>query len=275
MYWRPAVTAVVVALRLPLDLPLWGRTMIGVAVAWAVAASRQFRFAWKVAAATRSFRTLSSPQVTIYYSPLAGDQVALRAFQMTVVHELRDLARQFGRSLRSPVVVFLFGDRREVSRVVAPPHSACAIWDLNAIILSADCDWEELVRHELTHLFAGRLSRHAPPLLSEGLAVWLQGNRFGRRVDDRALEVLDRNDVGLDLLLDPVQFFDGARVYDCYTLAGSFTGFLIRRFGWKAYERLYRQCDGREFRAKFRKCFGLSLKDAHWEWRLELRLGDN
>jgi hypothetical protein len=50
---------------------------------------------------------------------------------------------------------------------------------------------------------------------------------------------------------------------------------LIRRFGWEAYGRLYRRCDGKLFRTKFQKCFGMSLEDAHWEWRLELRLAEH
>jgi hypothetical protein len=53
-------------------------------------------------------------------------------------------------------------------------------------------------------------------------------------------------------------------------LAGSFTGFLLRRHGWEAYRRLYRLCDGLRFRAKFEKCFGVTLEKAEWQWRNEM-----
>jgi hypothetical protein len=53
-------------------------------------------------------------------------------------------------------------------------------------------------------------------------------------------------------------------------LAGSFTGYLIRRFGWDRYRKLYRRCDGVRFRAKFQKYIGVSLEQAEWRWRNEL-----
>jgi hypothetical protein len=43
----------------------------------------------------------------------------------------------------------------------------------NAVLLAADCPLREGLRHELAHLFAFRWNLHAPPLVQEGLAVWL------------------------------------------------------------------------------------------------------
>ena len=233
----------------------------------------RFRWVGKLAAHVRHFRTVRTPSVTLHYSPQFGDQVLVRAFVRTVEMELRDLAEKFGRPLRRPVAVYLFAERAEVARIRGPQVGGFALCEANAIVLSPDCVRDEFVRHELSHLFAGRWSKFAPPLLQEGLAVWLQGTHYGRRIDDAARAVLGRRDVPLELLMDPRRFFDVEHMSDCYTLAGSFTAFLMRRFGWDAYRRLYRKCDGQRFRAKFRKCFGLSLEDAHWEWRLELRLG--
>lgn len=65
-------------------------------------------------------------------------------------------------------------------------------------------------------------------------------------------------------------FFAEPQRYSCYVLAGSFTGFLIRRYGWKSYRKLYRLCDGIRFKAKFQKCFGISLEKAEWQWRNEV-----
>jgi hypothetical protein len=55
-----------------------------------------------------------------------------------------------------------------------------------------------------------------------------------------------------------------------YLLAGSFTGFLLRRFGSSAYQQLYRMCDGSQFRAKFQKCFGVTLDEAERQWRYQV-----
>jgi hypothetical protein len=55
---------------------------------------------------------------------------------------------------------------------------------------------------------------------------------------------------------------------------GSFTGFLIRRFGWDAYRRFYRAALPNErFDYTFRSHFGLDLEEAEVQWRGELLEG--
>ena len=69
------------------------------------------------------------------------------------------------------------------------------------------------------------------------------------------------------------RFFYGERYRNCcYILAGSFTGFLIRRFGWNAYGELYKLSNSFRFSAKFKHCFGVSFEKAEWQWRNELIL---
>jgi hypothetical protein len=236
---------------------------------------RRVRWYWTFAASVREFRTVSTPWVTLHHSPRVRDPLVVRAFHKTVEAELHALARRFGRPLRIPVVVYLFDHTDRVGRIFGPQYGGFALWDLNAIVVAPNAPWAEFVRHELGHLFAGRWSKLAPPLLQEGLAVWLEGNRWGRPLDDAARDVLGWKDVGLTKLLDRGWFFTPKNMEASYTLAGSFTAFLVRRFGWETYGRLYRRCDGRLFAAKFKECFGLSLEDAHWEWRLELRLAEH
>lgn len=227
----------------------------------------------KLASCACTYRTVRSPSVTLHHTPALRDPVHVRALLWTVETELHALARRFGRVIRTPVTVYLTDQARHVAWMVGRDSGGFALCEANSIVLAADTPWEEFIRHELAHLYAGRWSRQAPPLLEEGLAVWLQGTQFGRPIDDAAREVLSRRDIGLNRLRDREWFFDPANANDCYTLAGSFTGFLIRRFGWAAYERLYRLCDGRKLEPKFQTCFGQSPQDADWEWRLELRMG--
>ena len=273
LLWRPLLPAGFLIAFLPVLTPPAAAGCVTLAGLWIAAVLARFRWYFKLASSARDFRTVATPWVTLHHAPVLRNPIRVRAFHQTVETELHSLARRFGRPLRIPVIVYLFDRAQHVARVFGPQYGGFALWDANTIVLPADAPREEFVRHELAHLFAGRWSRLAPPLLQEGLAVWLQGSHFGRRLDDLAREVLGRRTIGLKQLQDRQWFFDLKNIYDCYTLAGSFTGFLIRRFGWDAYERLYRQCDGLRFESKFQKCYGVSLADAHWEWRLELRMG--
>jgi hypothetical protein len=67
-------------------------------------------------------------------------------------------------------------------------------------------------------------------------------------------------------LLYPRNFCSGASPYSCYLLAGGFTGFLIRRFGWDRYGAFYRRAIGIRFRSRFEKHFGMTLETAWQGW---------
>src|SRR5207253_2889153 len=109
----------------------------------------------------------------------------------------------------------------------------------NAIVLAADAGLEEVIRHELVHLFAARWSAHARPLFNEGIAVWLQRTYGGIPIDAKALRLIGKPGPSLLPLLSPKFFFADANAYSCYVLAGSFTGFLIRRYGVEAYRKFF------------------------------------
>jgi hypothetical protein len=71
----------------------------------------------------------------------------------------------------------------------------------------------------------------------------------------------------LSELLDPRFFFDPTYRYTCYTIAGSFSGFLIGEFGWEAYRQLYRRCRPHLTEWAFRRSLGISFKEAEELWR--------
>jgi hypothetical protein len=54
-------------------------------------------------------------------------------------------------------------------------------------------------------------------------------------------------------------FFGKSHSAACYTLAGSFTGFLLRRYEWKKYQHLYQTSYANNFEVNFAKCCGISL----------------
>jgi hypothetical protein len=148
------------------------------------------------------------------------------------------------------------------------------MWEANAIVIAANHDSNEMIRHELTHLFSGRWSKSAPPLLCEGLSVYLQGSQQGEPIDRAARPFLNNRSLKLPLFLKRRFFFSDPHCYACYVLARSFTQFLIRRFGWERYRVVCRRCNGRGFAAKFKKYLGVTLEKAEWQWQNEIIITD-
>jgi hypothetical protein len=169
--------------------------------------------------------------------------------------------------------VFLFSAHADVGRVFGREYGGVALIDANAIAVAAGDSLREDVRHELAHLFAARWNPQAPPLLGEGLAVWLQGTQHGEPIDAMAWPWVGDARLGLRSLLDRGFFFAEPHRHTCYLLAGSFTGFLLRRHGRKAYRRLYARVGRRGFEREFHRCLGMSLDDAERQWRHELLIG--
>lgn len=131
----------------------------------------------------------------------------------------------------------------------------------------------ESICHEFTHLFAARcLGRWNCPLLNEGLAMWLQGTNFGIPVETLAVGPSWRRDLRLGALLDRRHFFDQRRVTDSYLVAGSFTGFLIRRLTWRGFRRFCGWTFVLGYRRSIKRMLGMSLEEAEARWRAELQL---
>jgi hypothetical protein len=241
----------------------------------ALAIWRQYYWLDRFCRHVRRFRTVSIARVTLHYAPELEDRWFFPSLLDDIQKELADLDRQFEKPLRRRVSVFLFEHWREINDIFGPEYGGTALFPSNSIVFADDDrDIRDTVRHELTHLFANRWSTLAPPLLSEGLPVHLQLSFGGHSIDTIAREHLRTGSLPLLRLLDRKVFFSKGHIGACYALAGSFTGFLIRRYGWKKYRRLYRWCDGTMFQFKFRWCFGVSLAEAEIAWREELLSSD-
>ncbi len=225
---------------------------------------------WRLCKQIRQFHTIASCRVVLHYSPRLDDQLDFSVLLQRCEKELDELTQRFGFRLRRRVVVFLFASYRDVGKVFGPAYAGIALSPLNAVVIANDMNLKRMVRHELAHLFSNRWNLHAPPLLQEGLSVWLEGSRASQPTDIATWLSLADQDLRVPQLLNRKFFFSKAHVYACYALAGRFTGFLIRRYGWERYRRFYRRCYGPRFRAQFTRCFGVSLEKAEWQWRNEL-----
>lgn len=229
-----------------------------------------YRWLWRFCRRVRRFATAENARIALHYEPELVGMASISALLQFCEKELDNLTQWFGSPLRGRVNVFLFARWRDISAIYGSGYGGLAISRANLIVIAWDNNVPESVRHELAHLFAFRWSVQAPPLLSEGLPVWLQGSHWGRSIDDEARTLIQRPCPRLTKLLRKKFFFAEAQRQACYLLAGSFTGFLIRRYGWDSLRELYRCCDGTRFAAKFEKCFGISLDKADWQWRNEV-----
>jgi len=246
--------------------------LLPLAVVAVVIGQFRSRSVWRLAAAVRRFRTLADGRVGLHYDPAVVGRYDLPALARRCGADLDRLAAWFGRPIRRPAV-FLFSAHADVGRLFGPRYGGAALAEANAVVVAAGDTLREDVRHELAHLFAARWNSQAPPLLGEGLAVWLQGTNQGEPIDAMAWPWIGEPGLGLQGLLDEGFFFAEQRRHTCYLLAGSFTGFLLRRYGQKAYRRLYARASRRNFGRELHRCMGVSLDEAERQWRYELLIG--
>jgi len=75
----------------------------------------------------------------------------------------------------------------------------------------------------------------------------LQGTDRGEPIDAAAWPWVGEPGFGLRPLLSPRFYFAQPHQHTCYLLAGSFSGFLLRRYGRTAYRRLYGRLSARGF----------------------------
>lgn len=243
---------------------------VGVTALVAVPYGWRHPWLWRFCRHIRRFKTVEHSRIVLHYEPELEGSFSVSALLQSCQRELDNLTRLFGLLLRKRVSAFFFAHGQEIGAIFGPRYGALAIGEANTIILPKD-DWiPETIRHELAHLFSRHWNVIAPPLLSEGLSVYLQETIWGQRIDDAALPLLLQGGPKLSSLLRSKFFFAEPQRPTCYILAGSFTGFLIRRFGWDRYRKLYRRCSPFRFRATFRKCIGITLEAAEWQWRNEL-----
>ncbi len=243
------------------------RAVGGALLTWTAVPIGSARLWW----AMRRFRRAAGERVVLRFDPeLAGPDVERRLAQWQRV--LEEMERQFGFRLKRRLVVCEFARTAQLSRLSGGSVGAAALIRADALLVAADAMElrpQELARHESAHLFSAYWGGVWPSLKGEGLATWLQGTLFGQPLDSYALAwFLDGTYRPLSWML-PERAFHGD-AHRNYALAGSFTGFLIRRFGWETYHGFFRRARRRNFERVFQGVYGLSLLAAERQWRDEI-----
>jgi hypothetical protein len=217
---------------------------------------------WRVSRRVVGFCTVTSARVSLLFLAGLDEAIDLQEIIRWSEADLDDLSERFGIHLPRPLTVVLMSSHRDLTDDFGRPMAGTALMPANAVVLAADCPIRKGLRHELVHLFAYRWNTSAPHLVQEGLAVWLQGKTPD---DTNTAEVID-SDLTFDTdplpMLDAKYFFAPDQIHSSYVLAGGFTGFLIRRFGWDHYRHFYSKVHRPTFRSLFQRQFGMSFEEA-------------
>jgi hypothetical protein len=267
----PTILGVASVAGLILTVPSGAAIFVCYLVPIAIAAGfRLWRHAsvFRLERASWHFHCLHAQNVTVRYDPRAHS----RSQAMTVLHrtdqEITELNRRIGHMPRAGVTLFLFASKAQVSALRGRDQVGFALAP-GTVVVGEWAYLHETIRHELAHLF---LQPWHTPLLAEGFAVWWQETRGGLPIDEAAIPPLRRQELCLANMLNSKFFHDLTREYDCYTLAGSLTGFLIRRLGLAGYLKFYREAARRGVRKALRQHLGLTLEQVEARWRVELSM---
>lgn len=223
-----------------------------------------------------TFVAFTHDRIVLHHPPAWPLAMSPARFVAAGVSDLIELAGWFGFPFSSPVHVWLFPTCGALSRFYHTPASGVAFVEQRAVAVGADApDPVGVLRHELAHLVSASWGGMRPSLKCEGLAVWWQG-RTDLRSATLNTSALCRERLRhgtlptTEEMLDDVFFHNPCRQAVCYALAGSFAGWLIRRFGWVRYREFFRRAGPGNFVAAFDEVFGVPLDYADPRWRLEL-----
>jgi len=252
-------------------LPLWfWLTQVPLVVA--LPSWRRLRTLARAAVFMSRAPTFDTPHIQLWYHRELAGLIDPAEHVGCWEQRLAELTEEFGLPPRRPITILLLPTSSDLSWIV--DRSVGATASRNGIaagynLLKKESSARETMRHELTHVLSAGWGPHSPAFKVEGLAVWAQRTGGGKPLDFRALAVLLGNKtLPLWHLLSPAGF-DADRDYS-YALAGSFTEFLIRTYGWALYRDFYRNADGDNYEAVFHQTFAISLVAAERQWRTEL-----
>lgn len=227
----------------------------------------------RLATATRRFRAVPGRRFVLRHDPDV-DPLDLALVARTLELEIGMQERRFERPLRgwrmlpTRLPVYLFRSAEALSQVYGEPVGGFASWHGWMIAVHPGRAWDEAIPHELAHIFAGWWNPHAPRVLQEGLAVWVQRTFGGQPADSYVRRRYPSVRQAVASLFGPEPAAGNHDRLWYYIVAGSFTGFLLRRAGWGHFREFYRDrsITTETFPGRFEKHYGLKLETAGRVW---------
>ncbi len=194
----------------------------------------------------------------------------------TCVEELHDLSRWLDWEKSKRIIVYVLASYITI-REITNGFDGYAFPELSIIILSYDRvghfvttdgrdTFRRILRHELTHVLAFKKGSMCPELKSEGLATFFQELGFGIHSIEGLQILRPVNPAPIHELLSRSFFLSPQRIAGNYWAAGSFTAFLIRKFGWPKYWQFYYQANRANYQRRFYIVFGHELKTVETDW---------
>jgi hypothetical protein len=213
-----------------------------------------------------SCSTLRGRILSLHFRPQLASRVEELGLLEGAEDDCKVLSNWFGFSLRHRVNIYLITPDGVEGSLFEVARNGLAWPQFDALVIPLAAESRQLLRHELVHLFGRRLGAPSPPLKTEGLAVFFQCDGATPTLDERAREIAAES--GVSVLLQPRFFHSDQR--SAYALAGSFTYFLIKQFGWAAYREFYRSAHAHNFQSEFGRFFGTTLSRAENDWKKSL-----
>jgi hypothetical protein len=232
----------------------------------------------RVAAVARGFGRIVGRRHIVYHDPML-DPFEVKLFHRACGEAIDSLEKTFRHPLRAYLLhrarlgVYLFSSDMDVTRARGGRAQGYASFLGFYIAISAESDWPATIRHELTHIFSAWWNPRPIRALEEGIAVWAQRTCQDYPVDTFVLHYFYCAQMALECLLGPEPKTGDKDWHRFYMVAGSFTGFVIRRFGWESYRGFYRDRSvaRTSFARRFEKHFGASISTVSRDWFKELR----
>jgi tetratricopeptide (TPR) repeat protein len=208
-------------------------------------------------------RLLSPPFEIVYASgPVTRDQAErIARFQTFSVERMR---RNMELRSNDPITIFIYATPEQKARLTGAARTAFAKPWLRQVHVSAS-DGQQTLTHELGHVVAAEfgitpLLIGRNPGLIEGFAVAMEGRAYEEPLHTAAAMALNAG-ASPDLhRLYSISGFMTASPGVAYTLAGSFSRYLIDHYGAAPFKRLYAEGDVVE-------AYGKPLDSLLTEWK--------
>jgi tetratricopeptide (TPR) repeat protein len=217
---------------------------------------------------------LVTKHFVLHYSPSGPYAKELALYAEEDERDWAELERLFGAAPAAPVHAFLFDDVAQKRALMGAGHTFIAKPWRKEIYLQHDAWPQEVTRHELAHVFAGRfgdpifgIARRGLRFnvgLIEGVAVaaaWAGQPLTPHQIVKVLREAKLVDEHTLASVMGP-RFF-GINAAQAYNVAGSFCRFLLDTRGVDKLERLYRAAGAP---GSWRAIYGVDLDTLGAEW---------
>ncbi|MEP0861619.1 MAG: tetratricopeptide repeat protein [Ignavibacterium sp.] len=208
---------------------------------------------------------IESKNFVLNYDEEIIDSSEIKIIILNHEYYFERLKRELGFSPEEKIVSFLFNDSRQKKRYFGSEQADVAKPWLNEIYLSRD-SWESTLNHELVHIFSAeigagifRLANSFNPALIEGFA-----EAIDNQYDDIDLHLLSASAFHYGFKINIQELFSGLNFFKSfsglsYLYAGSFSKYLIEKYGIESFSLFYNS-------GNTQKAFGKSLDDLSEEY---------